>query len=101
MPKEYIVYKIEFNNKIIYIGRTNNLKRRTYQHNYNLRKGKGGMLYQFCRDNALEELILTPTHIYKNKVESKRMEMFLILSNYFENNGKLSLYQKVPNISDR
>lgn len=94
----YFVYKIENKDKIIYIGRTNNIKRRTYQHNYNIRKGKGGNLYDYCKANNITEVELIVIREFKTKVESKRWEAYLILDSYF-NDG--DLVNKVPNISDR
>ena len=52
------------------------------------------------RSVSLDEskIILEIVGVYKTKVESKRMEMLVILKDYF---GKKMLYQSVPNISDR
>jgi len=95
---KYKVYKILHDDEIIYIGRTNNLKRRTYQHNYNLKKGKENQLYDYCRRCNIDTIELITIDSFKKKVESKRMEMFIILQHHFSSN---KLQQKVPNISDR
>lgn len=98
--KSYHVYIIEHNGDIIYYGRTNDLKRRQYQHNYNLRKDKENLLYTYLKENKVPEIVLKSIYEYKTKIESKRMEMFLILNHYF-NEDEFTLKQKIPNISDR
>ena len=35
------VYAIFADNKLVYIGRTNNIKKRRYQHLYNIKHNKG------------------------------------------------------------
>lgn len=95
---KYKVYYIKHNDMIVYIGRTDNIKRRTYQHNYHYKKGKENQLYNYLRLNEVEVIELVIIESYKNKADSKRLEMYLILDDYF--NGK-ELQQKVPSISDR
>lgn len=95
---KYIVYGIYHDNKCRYVGLTNNLKRRTYQHNYLLNKGKDKMIYNYLREEGVDMIVLKPLWEYKTKVEAKRKEMFLILADHFV--GKY-LKQKIPNISDR
>lgn len=92
----YIVYKIIHNKKVIYIGRTNNLIRREKEHNKAIKINKR-KLYQYHRDNGLEEIKLIPIKEFNNKVESKRYEMLLILMDLFS--LKL-LQQNIPQIKD-
>lgn len=99
MKMKYKVYTISYNNEIIYWGRTNNLKRRQYEHNYHLRKGKENLLYSYLRKKKVSKITLKIQFEYKDKVSSKRMEMFQILK-YMFIEDKI-LYQKIPNISDR
>lgn len=93
----YIVYSIEFKGQVIYIGRTNNLKRRQQEHNRAIKNGKGKEVHIYCIDNGLESIILIPLKEFKSKVDAKRYEMFLILTDYF---GGRCLKQKVPQIKD-
>jgi len=98
MIKKYKVYSIVHKNKVIYIGRTNNLKRREYEHNYNLRMEKSNLIYDYLREEKVDKIVLKQLYEYNKKIDSKRMEMYLILDDYF--NDKF-LKQKVPSISDR
>lgn len=98
--KTYHVYIIEYNDKIIYYGRTNDLKRRQYQHNYQLKKENNNTLYTYLKENKTSTIVLKSIYEYKTKVESKRMEMYLILKHYFTEE-EFTLKQKIPNISDR
>ena len=96
----YIVYSINYLDNIIYIGRTNNIKIRQYQHN-NLcfKKLMNKEVYNFIRENTnIKQIDLVIIKIFKTKIESKRYEMLLILQSYF---NSYKLYQKIPNISDR
>jgi len=97
----YTVYKIEVNGIVRYIGRTNNLHRRSLSHNNLFKKGFDKELYNKLREEGFEGKIeLLPIHICGNKVESKRFEMYSILVDYFKFEGK-NLWQNIPNISDR
>lgn len=97
--KEYFIYKIQVNDIPIYIGRTNNLKRRTYQHNYYcFTKHINKELYNYIRSLNIAIIELEIIFIYNSLIEAKRMECYLILQDYFNNKN---LKQKVPNISDR
>lgn len=96
----HYVYTIETDGIVRYIGRTNNPKRREYQHNYNLKKGKSSQFYDFCYENNINEVSLKVIREFSSKTEAKRYEMFLILIHHFEDNFD-ELFQKVPNISDR
>lgn len=111
MPK-FIVYKIVIEGVVRYVGRTNNIKTRTYQHKMGLKSRFNGLgtpkkfydnLILNYRDKGLEwildQIILIPIKDFKTKILSKRWEMFIILTYYFSDNW--SLWQKVPNISDR
>jgi len=94
------VYNIKHNNIIIYIGRTNNIKRRQYQHRYNYSKMQSKKLYNYLRDNNCIKEDITLESIYEgSKVECKRMEMYLILDYHF-NKDPNQLQQKIPNIKD-
>lgn len=95
---KYFIYQIIINNKIRYIGRTNNLKTREYQHNYLLKKGKDKLLYNNIRLENIKTINLQSILEFKNITEAKRYECYLILKDYFTNK---ELWQKVPNISDR
>ena len=109
---KYIVYKIVIEGVVRYIGRTNNIKGRTYQHKRDLKGRFNGLgtpkkfydnLILNYRDKGLEwildQIILIPIKDFKTKILSKRWEMFIILEYYFSDNN--TLWQKVPNISDR
>lgn len=98
--KMFYVYVIKYNDEIIYYGRTNDIKRRQYEHNYQLKRGNGNLLYTYLKENKVSEIVLESIYEYKTKVESKRMEMYLILKYYFSEN-EFGLKQKIPNISDR
>lgn len=109
---KFIVYKIEIEGIVRYIGRTNNIKTRTYQHKRDLKlrfmglgrpkKFYDGIILKY-RDKGLEWILdlieLIPIKDFKTKILSKRWEMFVILEYYFSDDW--SLWQKVPNISDR
>jgi len=104
--KQYTVYKILHNGIVVYIGYTNNLRVRQYQHNTTYNKFKQDpvkykkMLYKFLLNNGFNDTIeLVPIkENIKSKVEAKRIEMYLILKYYFSKNNTLQQY--VPNISD-
>lgn len=92
------LYKIELNGEIIYIGITNDLKRRQQQHNLNIKKNVNRPLYTHLNSLNISNVTLTTLASFKSRVEAKRMECYLILQDYF--NDK-QLKQKVPRISDR
>ena len=109
---KHIVYKIEIEGVVRYIGRTNNLKTRQWQHRNAFKKRFNGYgtpkrfydsLILNYKDRGLEwildQIILIPIKDFKTKILSKRWEMFVILEYYFSDNN--TLWQKVPNISDR
>lgn len=94
----YFVYEILFNGDRIYVGQTNDMKKRTYQHNYQLKKGKDKELYNFLRNNNIKEITLKDLYCYEKRADAKRREALIILNDYF---GANSLMNKIPNISDR
>lgn len=100
-PKStYKVYNIIHGGKVVYVGRTTDLRVRERRHNLDYRKGVSKELYNFLRDEGVETIKLNLIKEYKEKVQSKRFEMYLMLINYFENDMKLTLKQRIPNISD-
>ena len=98
--KQYTVYCIRTDDgTILYIGRTNDLKKRQYDHNRLLNNGYKKDLYNYLRlhfDNFKIELV--SLYHYNKKIDSKRKEMQLILNSYFSNSH--TLIQKIPNIQD-
>ena len=93
------VYSILWMSHCIYIGRTNNIKRRSAEHRRALKNGKKKLVYDFLREKGYEgDIELVILRSYANKTEAKRMEMFLILSDHF---GQKKLKQVVPSIRDR
>jgi hypothetical protein len=96
----YLVYNIIHNGKVVYVGRTTDLRVRERRHNLDYRKGLNKELYNYLRDEGVETIKLNLIVEYKEKVQSKRFEMYLMLINYFENDMKLTLKQRIPNISD-
>lgn len=88
-----IVYKIEFNNEIIYIGQTLNIKRRMRQHKYCLINGKENPLYNFLRENNVNDIELIVIKQFESNIDSKRYEMMLILERYFRGDR---MYQGIP-----
>jgi len=106
----YVVYKFVLNGVIRYFGRTKNPKSRLSQHIsscYNIKnKAYSKEFYKYVRSiypnkesgsEALKQAFII-IYTYKKLVDSKRMEMYLILDNYF--NKGFTLYQKIPNIRD-
>jgi len=105
----YYVYQIQLND-IIYYGRTTNLNKRLTQHinfAYNPNhKQYNKVLYQQLRTvypdkesgSKAIKTAFKSIRQFKTLADSKRFEIFLILTRYFDS---LPLYQKIPNISDR
>lgn len=91
------LYQIIINNKTRYIGRTNDLKKREYQHNYLLKKGKDKLLYNNIRLENIKSISLQSISEFKNITEAKRYECYLILKDYFTDK---ELWQRVPLIKD-
>lgn len=80
---------------MIYIGHTNNLKRRQYQHNYNYEKGGEKELYTYIRSLKLDNvyLYLCPIQSFDTKEEASHYELYLILQDHF---GRKELKQSLP-----
>lgn len=91
------LYKIEIDGVVRYWGITNDLKRRQNQHNRGIRTGIKKELYDWLRENSIDEVELIPHAEYKNRVEAKRNEMYLILTDWL---GPKLLKQKIPSIMD-
>jgi hypothetical protein len=90
------VYSISFEGSVVYIGMTCDMKRRQKTHNYLYKKGLSKQLYDWLRQRGFDgSITLKPIHTFDRKVESKRMEVYLILKDYF---GRKLLKQKVPSI---
>lgn len=91
----YSVYKIDVNGITRYIGYTKSLKVRQTQHRYMYKKGLKKLLYNNLRqlygDDYKIELI--EIRSFKSKVESRRFEALLILTDWF---GGRSLWQYPP-----
>lgn len=94
------VYVIKVNDRIVYVGRTNNVHTRQLQHRRDYRKGKKKLLYDYLRtlNYPEKQIILIVVRQFENITESKRYEAYLILNDHFT---KQQLYQHVPNIRDR
>jgi predicted GIY-YIG superfamily endonuclease len=94
----YVVYRIEIEGITRYIGLTNDITRREKQHNYLCFKaGKKKALYDEVRKVSLAKIELIIVKTFTSKVEAKRFECLLILTDHF---NKAELWQKVPRISD-
>jgi len=96
--KVYFVYSILYRNKCIYIGKTNNIVKRRYQHQTAYRKGADKELYNYLRsvnyDGSFDLVII---QIFSDEKEAIRYEAFLVLRDYFS--GTRQLMQSIPNIS--
>ena len=75
----YIVYKIEVDSVVVYIGYTKDLKKREYQHNYSLNKGYNKELYTYLRSMSIFNVKLVEVASFNRKTDAKRFEMYLIL----------------------
>lgn len=96
---EFVVYEIVINNKRIYVGNTNNIKRRQSEHNNHCFKRQVKKdLYNYLREIGETKIVLNVIKEFPSKVDAKRYECYLILEDYFTTK---KLMQKVPNISDR
>ena len=93
------IYRIDIDKKTRYIGYTEDIDRREKQHNYLcFSKHKKKQLYDnIKRHTKATTITLTPIKTFRTKVEAKRYECFLILSDYFT---KKELWQRVPRITD-
>jgi len=99
----YVCYKIEIEGIIRYVGMTNNLSRREYQHKTDCFNEKSKQynkkLYKWIREHNYtnDDIVLIPIYNSRNRVECKRYECRLILNDFFD---KKEFIQNVPNISD-
>lgn len=92
------VYEIVINNERRYIGRTNDIRRREYEHNRQFKKGYNKLLYKNLSKIYTEHQIeLKPIKTFLRKTDAKRYECFLILQDYFNNK---KLWQSIPRIGD-
>lgn len=97
--KEFYIYNIQYFGQVLYIGQTNNIKRRQSQHNRALKNpDKKQEIYEYLRELGAKEITLTLLETYSDRVTAKRRECYLILKDYF---GQKQLKNKIPNISDR
>lgn len=102
-----VVYEISVNDKIVYIGRTNNIDRREIEHRNGYKRylanpaDNNKQLYAFLSRHYVSpsEIILKPIYLPKTKTEAKRYEMYTILFFYFNHPGQLQ--QKIPGIKDK
>ena len=97
---QYHIYLIMLKGNIIYVGRTTNIKTRQNRHNLDYRKGVNKKLYNYLREQKVDKIELIPFKTFSDKIHSKRMEMYILLQNYFDNNMKLTYHQRIPNIKD-
>lgn len=95
----HCVYLLKENEKIIYVGYTNNIKNRLYLHNYHLQKGTKKILYDYLRQQDISKIDKLEIIFCGSKVECKRYEAMLILQDHFSPNPQLK--QQIPKISDR
>lgn len=86
------IYKITLNNVPLYYGKSNNIKRRTKQHN-KLLLTSDKPLYEFLRSNLITNIELEIIEEFDCPIEASRKEAFLILDNYF--NGR-TILQSIP-----
>lgn len=92
------VYKIEIGGIVRYIGYTNDLERRVKEHNYLcFKKEKKKKLYDNIRINGGDKIELLVVGSFRNRIDAKRFECFMILKDYFSDR---LLWQSVPKISD-
>ena len=78
------IYSIKVDGVVRYIGFTNSIKKRTYQHNYDFRKEKPKMFYSKIREVHDEyNFTLEVIKSFENKFEALLYEAFLILTDYF------------------
>lgn len=95
----FTVYVIKYKEDPIYVGMTNNISRRTKEHNKGIKGDtkKTKDLYKFLSSEGVTEVELIPIRQFSTRKEAKYYEAFLILKSYF---GRKTLKQKVPMITD-
>lgn len=92
----HYVYAIKIDGVNRYIGRTSDLKRRTYSHNYAFKRGEDKYFYNYLREIGFKgKLELSVIIQCKTVVESKRIELFLILLDWLFTK---ELKNRIPNI---
>ena len=91
MSEKYFVYSIEDQEgNIIYIGYTNNLKRRLSEHQRGSRTfRKYKKLYEYCKTHKVFIDSLTILDVFNNKKEAKLNEAFYILQEKIKHKNKL------------
>lgn len=92
---KYFVYSLKINEDRVYIGSTNNIKRRLSEHNRLFKRGDDKYLYNEIRKLYGNDIIFEIDILkeFESKLDGARYEAFLILYKYF--NG-MKLYQSVP-----
>ena len=81
----YFVYYIMIDNRIRYVGITNNIKKRQYQHNYDCwNKQTKKTLYNKIRLGVKSDIVLNVYKRFSNKLEAELFEAYLILKDHFE-----------------
>ena len=89
-----IVYEIRINDVRRYVGVTDDIKRRTYEHNHHYKIGKKKELYTELRNlNWSAPLELRVLFTFGKKSDAEKMEALLILMDYFT---KKDLWQAAP-----
>lgn len=74
MEKNYTVYKIEYQGKVMYIGKTCDFKRRVYHHKYYI----GAHMSAIPTDVDLNEVTFTAIETFDNETDTLRREDELI-----------------------
>lgn len=91
----FYVYKLT-SGDIEYIGHSKQPETRYKQHLYNIDSNTPGKFYNAVKWQEKPSIEILAA--FKTKPDAKRFEVYLILRKYF--NGE-TLYQRIPNISDR
>ena len=90
----YFVYYIMIDSKIRYVGITNDLKKRQYQHNYEcFVKQTDKKLYKMVRLNPKKDITLNVYKRFNTKSEAELYEAYIILKDYF---SAKELWQALP-----
>ena len=96
----YYVYRIEVDKKTRYVGFTQDIIVREKQHNYLcFKKRIKKDFYNKVRElyPNMDKVVLNIVKTFPTKIDAKRFECYLILSDYFT---KKELWQRVPRIAD-
>lgn len=90
----YYVYYILLDGKVRYVGITNNIKKREYQHNYDCWvKQTEKKLYNQLRKQPKTSMTLNIFKRFNQKSEAELYEAYIILKDYF---GPKELWQTAP-----